>query len=302
MSAGPLLAAAPRHVDEEVVVDALRALASGRPMPPIAGPVGEALAEVGATLAARDRAIADVAAAALEAQDRSDQANAAKSAFLANMSHELRTPLNAILGFGELIVEEHSGVDGLADDVTCILDAGRHLLELLGDILDLARVEAGRFELDLQMVDIAELVESVGHSMRPVAEQQGNELVIETSAQPLLLTDGTKLRQVLINLIGNAAKFTEDGRITVSLTADAYVVRLAVHDTGCGIAPDRRRAVFDPFTQEEADTFVHHGGTGLGLAITRRYCQLLGGDIHLSSIVGTGSVFTVELPRPPEGR
>jgi len=285
---------------DEDLSRALLDLAAGKALRgPVPSALRPGLEAIAGALDQRDRRLTEVAAAAAAAQEASDQANEAKSAFLAHMSHELRTPLNAIIGYAELIHDEHDD-DELRGDVERILTSGRHLLGLVGDILDLARVEAGRFEIELSMVDLGELVTDVAEGMRPVVEQRNNRLTVCNDAAPVLLTDATKVRQVLINLLSNAAKFTEGGEVGLRLSQTPWEVAVAVHDTGPGIAEERQRAIFEPFTQEDRDTHLRHGGTGLGLAITRRFCHLLGGDIRLRSAPGEGSTFTMVLPRPPE--
>jgi len=277
----------------------LHALAEDTPLPfGLQGPLGDAARAVANRIAARDREVAEVATAAAAAQESSDQANAAKSTFLENMSHELRTPLNAIIGYAELIDDEYQA-EGLHDDVQQIVTAGRHLLGLVSDILDLARVEAGRFELELSHVDLAELVTEVAGTMGPVVARRSNRLITDIRARPLLLTDGGKVRQVLINLLSNAAKFTREGQVAILLDATEWEVCISVGDSGIGIPQERQRSIFEPFTQAGVDTHIHHGGTGLGLAITRRFSHLLGGDITVASALGEGSTFTLRLPRPP---
>ncbi len=281
-------------------VAVLHALAAGAPLPPgLRGPMGDAARAVADRVASRDREVAEVASAAAAVHASSQQASAAKSTFLANMSHELRTPLNAIIGYAELIDDEYQ-VDGLHDDVQQIVTAGRHLLGLVSDILDLARVEAGRFDLELSDVDLAALVCEVADTMRPAMARRGCPMNIEVRARPTLRTDATKVRQVLIHLLSNAAKFTLEGQVTIVLDATEWEVCIWVGDGGVGIPRERQGTIFEPFTYGGADPHVPHGGTGLGLAITRRFSHLLGGDITLESGLGDSPTFTLRLPRRPQ--
>ncbi|MEZ4323469.1 MAG: response regulator [Myxococcota bacterium] len=238
------------------------------------------------------------------ARDQALAANAAKSTFLANMSHELRTPLNAIIGYGELILDDLTvteGAEETAEDVEKILRAAKHLLRLISDVLDLSKVEAGKMDVSIEPVPIPPLVREVADTVRPLVERGGNriDLEIDVADNLCVLTDSTKLRQTLLNLLGNAAKFTADGTITlrVRTAADhAPLLEFAVEDTGIGISRERIDSIFDPFTQERADATRLHGGTGLGLAICARFAKLMGGRLEVRSEVGQGSCFTLSLP------
>lgn len=227
------------------------------------------------------------------ARDEALAASRAKSAFLANMSHELRTPMNAIIGYSELIADETDSPE-LLSDIGKILAAGRSLLALISDILDLSKVEAGKMDLLVEPVNAASLVADVIDTLGPLASNRGNKL-IGNSADVVFNTDVVKLRQILLNLMANANKFTTDGSIELRLEQPDDVV-ITVTDTGIGIDADRCAAIFEPFTQARLDTGKNHGGTGLGLTITRRFCDMLGGQISVESEVGKGSVFTVRLP------
>jgi len=252
---------------------------------------------------AREQAWQEQVAESVRQIAAADAASQAKSAFLANMSHELRTPLNAIIGYSEILLEEAegSGPEEQVADLRRIQHAGRHLLALISDILDLSKIEAGKMELDLDEFDLATEIDSILATIRPVVAQRGNALVVEVGA-PLgrMRSDLTKVRQVLFNVLSNAAKFTEAGtvRFAAERHADAAGERLrfTVCDSGIGIAPEQLDRLFQAFTQADATTTRRYGGTGLGLAISRHFCELLGGHIGVHSTPGVGSTFTIELP------
>jgi len=246
----------------------------------------------------------------LEARREAEAANSAKSQFLASMSHELRTPLNAIIGYSEMVQEvvEAMGQPELASDLTKIRTAGRHLLALINDILDLSKIEAGKMELYLETFDLGALLEEVATTVRPLVEKHANRLVVERPPQPgTMHADLTKVRQMLLNLLSNAGKFTEGGTITLALTrerggaAGDEVVVLSVSDTGIGMTPEQMDRLFEAFSQAEASTTSKYGGTGLGLAITKRFGHMMGGDVTVESRPGRGSTFTVRLPATVPG-
>lgn len=248
-------------------------------------------------LAAQSVALAAAESRAREAQAAAEDANQAKSGFLANMSHELRTPLNAILGYTELLrdVAADDGLPHFDSDLQRIHGAGTHLLSLINDVLDLAKVEAGRLELHPDEFRLAGLVDDVASLARPLVERNGNVLIVEGDAAFEVLLDRTKLRQILLNLISNAAKFTQRGTITVRTTRDRDRFRIEVADTGLGMDASQLARLFEPFVQVHSahDKF---GGTGLGLVLCKRLAGAMHGDVGVQSRVGRGTTFTLDLP------
>ena len=239
----------------------------------------------------------------LEARKASEAANSAKSQFLANMSHELRTPLNAIIGYSEMVEEEVAelGHAELAPDLQKIQSAGKHLLALINDILDLSKIEAGKTELYLEDFAVADMLGDVVTTIRPLVEKNGNTLLVEAAAPGSMRADLTKLRQMLLNLLSNACKFTEHGVIRLQVERGAGAggadeLRFRISDSGIGMTPAQMARLFEAFSQAEASTSRRYGGTGLGLAITRRFAQMMHGDVTVASEPGKGSTFTIRLP------
>jgi signal transduction histidine kinase/CheY-like chemotaxis protein len=241
-----------------------------------------------------------------EIEDKGRQLEVAskhKSQFLANMSHELRTPMNAIIGVTEMLLEDAMAL-GQEDQIEPherILRAGKHLLALINDILDLSKIEAGKMELHLESFAIAPLVEDVVTTIRPLAEKNGNRVVVECPVDlGTMRADATRVRQALLNLASNAGKFTERGLITVAGARrrddGRDWITFAVSDTGIGMTAEQMAKLFEEFTQADASTTRKYGGTGLGLAISRRFCRMMGGDITVESAAGQGSTFTIRLP------
>lgn len=240
----------------------------------------------------------------LAARRAAETASEAKSQFLAAMSHELRTPLNAIIGYSEMLQEDAADAEQSAfiPDLQRIHSAGRHLLTLINDVLDLSKIEAGRMELHLQTFDLGQTIDDVATTIQPLVAKNDNDLVVEADGGVgMMHSDQTRVRQVLLNLLSNACKFTERGTITLQAVrtpaADGEEwVTIRVHDTGIGMTPDQLGRVFHAFAQAEASTASKYGGTGLGLAISRRFCQMMGGEITVESEVGSGTTFIVRLP------
>ena len=236
-----------------------------------------------------------------ESQKAAEAANEAKSTFLANMSHELRTPLNAIIGYSEMLIEDAEDEnEDFIPDLDKINGSGKHLLGLINDILDLSKVESGKMELYIEEFDLKKIIEEVETTIKPLVEKNGNKLVVEYKTDiEKISADLTKMRQILLNLLSNSAKFTKDGTITI-LVASSEIIKNAVDfnisDTGIGMTPDQVDKVFKPFTQADEKTTRKFGGTGLGLTITKMFAEMMGGDINLKSKEGEGTTFTVTIP------
>ena len=220
------------------------------------------------------------------------------------MSHELRTPLNAIIGIAELLLEEaeDSGDDLQVDPLRRINGAGKHLLELINDILDLSKIEARRMDLHLQDFGLIPLLEEAVTTARPLAEAGNNQLALDCEETPQTMhTDPTRVLQVVLNLLGNACKFTRDGSVRLSVSVAEISgqegVVITVEDSGIGMSREQIDKLFEPFSQADTSTAARYGGTGLGLTISQEFCRLMGGDIRVQSELGTGSRFEVRLPR-----
>ena len=245
----------------------------------------------------------DAEVALVKVRDQAMEANHAKSVFLANMSHELRTPLNAILGYSELLQEEVRGNHHpeYEADLEKIQSAGRHLLELINEVLDLSKIEAGKMELHLEVFTLSHLVDAVVRTVQPMMLKNGNTIHVEgLNTIPVMKADVTKVRQILYNLLSNAIKFTEHGQIVLTAkkktTNGIDGVEIQVVDTGIGMDPDDIDRLFIPFQQMDVSTTRKYGGTGLGLALCRRLCDMMQGQIRVNSAPGKGSRFSVWLP------
>jgi PAS domain S-box-containing protein len=237
------------------------------------------------------------------AKEAAEEANRTKSMFLANMSHELRTPLNAILGYSEMLTEEATdlGQDSFVPDLKKIHGAGKHLLSLINDVLDISKIEAGKMDLFLESFEIRPLVDDVTATIQPLVDKNSNALVVACpDGIGAMRADVTKVRQGLFNLLSNASKFTKQGRVTLKVEraqrGATEWVHFAVSDTGIGMTQEQMGKLFQAFSQADASTTRKYGGTGLGLAISRKFCQMMGGDIVVESEPGKGTTFTMSLP------
>ena len=255
-----------------------------------------------AEIDARDNALTEAVQALREARASAEAANVSKSQFLANMSHELRTPLNAVIGYAEILEEDlATTAPTSAQDAERIRISARHLLQLINEILDLSKIEAGKMDLVYDETDVVALARETLDTVRPTAEANGNmlSLKVEGEVGPIR-ADALRVRQCLLNLLANACKFTKGGTITVRLSltrrAGARWLTIDVADTGIGMTEEQRGRLFQPFVQADASTTRRFGGTGLGLALTRRFAQLMGGDVTVASTPGSGSTFTLTLP------
>lgn len=241
---------------------------------------------------------------AQEAREAAERANRTKDGFLANMSHELRTPLNAIIGYSEMLKEEAEdlGEEVFIQDLDKIHGAGKHLLGLISDILDISKIESGKMELFVEKLEITEMIREIGHTIAPLVEKNGNTLEVDCPADiGGMEADLTKLKQAIFNLLSNASKFTKEGTIGLEVKRvmeglDEYVL-FVVSDTGIGMTEKQMDKVFEAFTQADAGTTKKYGGTGLGLTITRQFCRLMGGDASVESEAGRGSTFTLKIPQ-----
>jgi signal transduction histidine kinase len=238
-----------------------------------------------------------------QAKTEAEKANIAKSEFLANMSHELRTPLNAIIGYSQLIREgdDDTPLEEIQSDVAKIESSGRHLLQLVNQVLDLAKIEAGRLALQTELFQPSHVIRDVVQVVTPMARKRSNRIEVEIDENlPVMSSDRLKFQQSLLNLMNNACKFTENGEIRLVARAaecdGAPGMTVRVSDTGIGIDPDKRDRLFQAFSQADNSITRNYGGTGLGLVLTQRFCEMMGGTVELASQPKAGSTFTVRLP------
>ncbi len=244
-----------------------------------------------------------------EARERAEEANRTKSEFLANMSHELRTPLNAIIGYSEILEEDavDQGHDSLINDIKKIRNAGKHLLSLINDVLDLAKIESGKVDLYFESFDVNKMVKDVVDTLQPTCEKNNNKMVVNCPDNiGLMRSDFTKVRQSLFNLLSNASKFTHNGEVKLTIEQEVFKAKTGesqkflhfiVQDTGIGMKPEHCKKLFQAFSQADSSTTRKYGGTGLGLAITQNFINMMGGEIAVESEYGVGSTFTLKLPQ-----
>jgi signal transduction histidine kinase/ActR/RegA family two-component response regulator len=261
--------------------------------------IGDLLRLIADRSSAIERGVDDLA----HARHAAESANLAKSQFLANMSHELRTPLNAIIGYAEMLQEdaEDAGDDATVQDLNRILTAAKHLLSLINEILDLSKIEAGRMDVTASAFNPVEMLTDLVETIRPMADQKGNTVTLAPCAGEIIAnTDSMKLRQCVLNLLSNAAKFTKNGNVDIEFARKSHngvdQLFITVRDTGIGMSKEHMGRLFQPFVQADPTITQQYGGTGLGLTITRRFAQLLGGDVTVQSALGEGAAFTLHVP------
>jgi adenylate cyclase len=251
----------------------------------------------------RELQLGDLVDRLAEARDAAMEATVAKSRFLANMSHELRTPLNAVIGITEMLIEdsEEAGNHSAREPLERISRAGKHLLQLINEVLDLSKIEAGKLEINYETVDVAALVHDLIGEVEPLAAKNGNRFVVECPPDiGTMRSDPTRLRQIILNLLSNACKFTEHGRVSLAVSRSSGIVEdfvsVRVADTGIGMTKEQLGKLFQEFSQADSSTTRKYGGTGLGLAISDRLCRIMGGTIEVESKLGVGTTFSMRLP------
>ena len=236
-----------------------------------------------------------------ESSRKAESANVAKSQFLANMSHELRTPLNAIIGYTEMLLEDQPAHSTTAADLDNIRSASKHLLSLIDDVLDIAKIEAGRMSLHLDTFEVEPLLHEVVRTVEPLMRRNGNRLELAIGGElGTMRADQTRLRQMLLNVLGNASKFTEGGTVMLIVQRERApsgdVMVFAVRDTGIGMSVEEQGRLFQPFSQADASTTRRYGGSGLGLVITKHFAEQMGGNIYVESAPSVGTTFTIRVP------
>jgi len=243
-----------------------------------------------------------------EAKNAAEEANRTKSSFLANMSHELRTPLNAIIGYGELLLEDKPSNSDDSRDLNHIIFSGKHLLDLIDDILDLSKIEAGRIQMNMENTSVKQLIDETCEIMNPGLNKNKNILTVDICEQDLeIIVDRTRMKQILLNLLSNANKFTHNGKIQISvfrqeISKDRSTIVFTIRDSGIGIPKEELHNIFSAFHQIKTSSTNQQTGTGLGLTITRHFCEMMGGSIDASSEIGCGSTFTMKFPAPTQLR
>jgi len=256
----------------------------------------------------RELQLGDLVDRLAEARDAAMEATVAKSRFLANMSHELRTPLNAVIGITEMLMEdmEEAGDRSAREPLERIARAGKHLLQLINEVLDLSKIEAGKLEMSYETVDVAALVHDLVGEVETLAAKNANEFVVECPPDiGTVRSDPTRLRQIILNLLSNACKFTDHGRVSLAVSRSPgngnEFIAVRVTDTGIGMTKEQLGKLFQEFSQADSSTTRKYGGTGLGLAVSDHLCRMMGGTIEVESTVGVGTTFSVRLPADRAG-
>ena len=261
------------------------------------------LKEKNQTLQQQNQTLEAVITALQKAKQAAEEANSVKSQFMANISHELRTPMNAIIGYSELLKEEAEDlqITGLVDDIDNIEKAGRHLLDIINDVLDFSKIETGKMALCLESIEILNLINDIKIIVQPLVKNQLNHLEIDCADNiGTMYADLSKVRRILLNLLSNASKFTENGTIKLIVSKESEEntqwIKFIVNDTGIGITDEQQQQIFHIFTQADGSSTRKYGGIGMGLTVTKRFVDIMQGTIHVESQLGQGSTFTVRLP------